>query len=322
MCYIGIDIGGTKCSVSLGIRLGLSMSIVDKSQFSTMPNSPDEILQRFVHEINDLLESNHYSRKELKGIGISCGGPLDSRKGIILSPPNLSGWDNICIVDYFSRMFQVKTYLHNDANACAIAEWKFGAGIGYNNLIFITFGTGLGSGMILSGRLYTGTNDMAGEIGHIRLTDDGPDGYNKRGSMEGYCSGSGIKKIGIMMLKEKDEKYKDSRLYLYEHHLDDINAKIIADLADDGDELCKEIYRISGNRLGHGLSILIDIINPEIIIIGSVFTRSYHLLWESARAVIEKETLKRSWDICKIVKSKLGDDVGDYAALSVAMGEF
>ena len=322
MCYIGVDIGGTKCSVSLGERSDIDMKIFDKCQFHTMPDNPEEILHRFTTEINSLLQKNHLSNKDVAGIGISCGGPLDSRKGVILSPPNLSGWDNIHIVDYFTSKFNVKTYLHNDANACAIAEWKFGAGKGYNNLIFITFGTGLGSGMVLAGRLYTGTNDMAGEIGHIRLTKDGPDGYKKNGSMEGYCSGGGIKKIGIMMLKERNEEYKDSKLYIYENNPEEINAKIIADFADDGDDLCKEIYRISGRKLGQGLSILIDIINPEIIIIGSVFTRSYHLLWDSARSIIENETLKRSWDVCNIVKSQLGDDVGDYAALSVAMGEF
>ncbi len=322
MYYIGVDIGGTKCSVSLGKKTESGMSILDKFQFNTIPNGPDAILDRFTDEIRMILRKNNITIGRVAGIGISCGGPLDSKKGIILSPPNLAGWEEVHVVDYFREKFNVDTYLQNDANACAIAEWKFGVGRGYNNLVFITFGTGLGSGMILSGRLYSGTNDMAGELGHIRLTRDGPVGYEKNGSMEGYCSGGGIKRIALMMLEAKDEKYADSGLYDYADTPDEINAKLIADLADSGDRLCKEIYRISGEKLGEGLSILIDIINPEIIIIGSIFTRSNHLLWDSAEKVMQRETLARSFKVCKVTTSSLGDDVGDYAALAVAIGEF
>jgi glucokinase len=322
MYYLGIDIGGTKCSVSLGKKGNPRMSIMDKYQFPTCLNNPEEIINRFFIEIDTILEANSLSIKDISGIGITCGGPLDSKRGVILSPPNLPKWDNIPIIDLFEKKFGIKTYVHNDANACAIAEWKFGAGRGLENIIFITFGTGLGAGIILSGHLYTGTNDMAGEIGHIRLTEDGPVGYGKNGSMEGFCSGGGISKIGKTMAIERDSNFPSSRLYELADDPEKINAKMIADFADEGDKLCMEIYRISGEKLGKGLSILIDVLNPEMIIIGSIFTRSYKLLWDSTKKAIEKEALPRSLAVCKITTSQLGDDVGDYAALSVAMGEF
>ena len=133
-------------------------------------------------------------------IGITCGGPLDSKKGLIMSPPNLPKWDKIPITKIIEDNFNVPVFLQNDANACALAEWRFGAGKGTNNMIFLTFGTGLGAGLILDGRLYAGTNNLAGEIGHIRLAKDGPLGYDKKGSFEGFCSGAGIARLAKKIL--------------------------------------------------------------------------------------------------------------------------
>ena len=121
----------------------------------------------------------------LKRIGISCGGPLDSKKGMIYSPPNLPGWDKCLLQRYLQMKFGVETALQNDANACALAEWLMGAGRGTSNMVFLTFGTGMGGGLILNGRLYSGTNDLGGEVGHIRLAKDGPVGFGKAGSFEG-----------------------------------------------------------------------------------------------------------------------------------------
>lgn len=322
MLYIGIDIGGTKCSVSLAEESEGELTILEKHKFNTIPNEPMKIMDKLAEKVYLLLSNNELSVGDIGGIGISCGGPLDSKNGIILSPPNLPGWDNIHIVDYFKKKFSIRTLLQNDANACVIAEWKFGAGRGYENIIFITFGTGFGSGMILSGRLYSGTNDMAGEIGHVRIADNGPEGYGKNGSLEGFCSGGGISRSGIMMLNDQKSRYPDSKLRQYAPDPEIITAKLIAKLANDGDEMCKEIYRISGEKLGQGLSILIDILNPEVIIIGSIFTRSQNLLWNSARKVLEKEALPRNLEVCAIVTSQLGEKIGDYASISVAMGEF
>ena len=109
-----------------------------------------------------------------------------------MCPPNLPDWDNVPLVEMTEKRLGIKTILQNDANACAVAEWKFGAGRGTRNMVFLTFGTGMGAGLILDGRLYSGTNDMAGEVGHIRLAPKGPLGYGKKGSFEGFCSGGGI----------------------------------------------------------------------------------------------------------------------------------
>lgn len=311
MYYIGIDIGGTKCAVSLGESDGNDINIIAKSKFDTIPNAPYETLEKFTESVDRLT-----SEYKIKSIGISCGGPLNSKKGLIMSPPNLPGWDNIPVTDYFANHTNLPVYLQNDANACAVAEWKFGSGRGFDNMIFLTFGTGLGAGLILDGKLYSGPDDMAGEIGHVRLTPDGPVGYGKAGSAEGYCSGGGIRQVAQMMVKRELEAGRKPLLLEKAGTLDNINAKIVADLADsEHDTLCCEIYRISGEKLGTVLSMVIDLLNPEAVIAGSIFTRSANLLYEPAMEVIKRETLVP----CKLLTAGLGENVGDYAALSVAV---
>jgi len=320
---IGIDIGGTKCSVTFGEYSDKGdIQIVDKLAFPTeVQLGAQYTLDKIIKYIEYGMEKNSIKLNSLKGIGISCGGPLDSRKGIIMSPPNLIGWDNIHIVELLEETFGVKTRLQNDANACALAEWKFGAAKGYRNVIFLTFGTGMGAGLILDGRLYSGTNDMAGEVGHIRLSEIGPVGYGKSGSFEGFCSGGGIAQLAKIKVLERLQAGESVAFCKSLDMLDSLNAKIVGDAAEAGDELAKEIYRISGHFLGTGISILIDILNPEIIVIGSIYERSEELLSESAREVVIRECISHSRNVCKIVPAGLGEQLGDYAALAVAIDE-
>lgn len=310
---IGIDIGGTKCAVIKGEINNDDIKICRKIKIDTKNISPEGALNLFKEKILEISEG-----EKIDAIGISCGGPLDSKKGIIMSPPNLPGWDNIKIVDYMKKEFSCKCAIQNDANACALAEWKFGAAKGYNNVVFFTFGTGLGAGLILDGKLYSGTNDMAGEAGHIRLSRFGPVGYGKAGSFEGFCSGNGIAKLGVMKATEALQSGKTVSYCTSFEDLDNISAKKIAEFANEGYDDAKEIFEISAKKLGLGLSVVIDILNPEIIVIGSVFARNYDLMHPVAREVIDKEALSYSANVCKVVGASLGEEIGDWAALAVA----
>ena len=311
---IGFDIGGTKCAAILGKVEAENFFIVQKTVFATQ-NYPDPLncIENFSDEIKKILELHPEAKPE--AIGISCGGPLDSKKGIIMSPPNLPGWDDVHICKILEEKFHLPVKLCNDADACALAEWKFGAGRSSENMAFLTFGTGLGAGLILNGKLYSGTCGMAGECGHIRLDDCGPTGYGKVGSFEGFCSGGGIAQLGKM--------YAEKNLPLSwcksADDLKNITAKSIADAANAGDETAIAIYAESGRRLGYGLSILIDLLNLEKIVIGSIFQRSENLLRPAMEEVIRKETLPQSREICQILPAELGDNIGDIAALSVAL---
>lgn len=198
---LGIDVGGTKCAVIYGNRDGSDLHILDKNKFPT--TSLEDTIHNIVASIDNIMRKHTLSKDQIAAVGISCGGPLDSNEGVIMSPPNLQGWDNVPIVKIIEDKYGIKTGLQNDANACALAEWKYGSGRGVRNMVFMTFGTGLGAGLILDGKLYTGANDNAGELGHIRLSDHGPVGYGKSGSFEGFCSGGGITQIAKMLLLEK-----------------------------------------------------------------------------------------------------------------------
>lgn len=310
--YIGFDIGGTKCAVCIGRETEGGIEILDKKIISTdLTVSPYEMIDKMYSAAKTMTD-------DVDVIGISCGGPLSSIKGVIMSPPNLIGWDNIEIVRYLKEKYSVSAYLENDANACAVAEWKYGAGKGCRNMIFMTFGTGLGAGLILDGKLYRGTNDMAGEAGHIRLNEFGPIGYGKAGSFEGFCSGNGIAQMGRNLAQEKLQMGKSVSFCKDYSMIDNITAKVIAECANKGDEDAISIYSTCGKMLGKGLSVLIDILNPEIIVLGSIFQRCEHLLREPMEKVLEKECLTYSLKACKVVPAELKENIGDYAALAVA----
>lgn len=317
---IGLDIGGTKCAVILGqIDQDGGVKVLDKEVYVTADYpKPIEMLPQLQKGISGLLAKYQMVPADIASIGISCGGPLDSRRGVVLSPPNLPGWDDVHIVEYFNQKLSIPTAVQNDANACALAEWKFGAGRGTRNLIFLTFGTGLGAGLILDGKLYSGTNDNAGEVGHIRLNNWGPVGYGKTGSFEGFCSGSGIAQMAKLKAMEKFQMGEKVSFCKGIEDLQSITAQIVAEAANNGDALAKEIFDICGTYMGKGLSVLIDILNPECIVIGSIFVRAGHLLIPSLEKVLQAEALPLARKVCRIVPAKLDEQIGDIASLSVA----
>ena len=308
--YLGIDIGGTKCALVLGKKDG---TIVRKVKFET--KDVNTTLNQIIETAVGLCQA---SPEPVESIGVSCGGPLDSGKGVILSPPNLPGWDHIEINRLLREAAGVPAYLCNDANACALAEWKYGAGVGTRNMIFLTFGTGMGAGLVLNGRLYSGTSDMAGEIGHVRMAPYGPVGYGKSGSFEGFCSGSGIAQIGKTVALERFQQGKTCSFCESMEKMNEITAKSVAIAAREGNEDAVLVYDICAEKLGAGLSILVDVLNPERIVLGSIYMRDSALLTEKMQAVLQRECLPLAYDAVEVVPAKLGENIGDIAALTVA----
>jgi len=315
---LGFDIGGTKCAVILSTSYGNDyLEILDKRSIATY-KPVYGMIELLFSIAEDMLAQHHCAVSGLRGIGISCGGPLSSQRGVILSPPNLPGWDNIPIVEMAEKRFGIKTLLQNDANACAVAEWKYGAGKGLSDVIFLTFGTGMGSGIIINGKLHSGVSDLAGEVGHLRLSDMGPVGFGKAGSFEGWCSGGGIAQLAQIMAREKLQMGEKT---LFCDTLDDLNnitAKSVAAAALSGDVTAIQVYTRCANYLGKGLALLIDILNPEMIILGSIYERAQPLIEPEMRSVLQKEALRESYKDCRIVPAALGENIGDMAALSLA----
>ncbi len=312
---LGIDIGGTKCAVIYGIDHDGQIEIADKVRFDT--TDVDTTLSTILQELKGLCAKHGLNASNTQGVGISCGGPLDSRRGVVMSPPNLPGWDNIPIVRLVQDACGIPAVLQNDANACAVAEWKYGAGRGTRNMVFLTFGTGLGAGLVLDGKLYSGTNDNAGELGHIRLSEFGPVGYGKAGSVEGFASGGGIAQLAASAVKEK-LMMGGKVAWCPDGDLAGISARTVAEAAKAGDELAKSVYRTSATYLGKALALVIDLLNPEVIVIGSIFVRAEELIRPFMQAAIERDALPGAAAVCQVKAAQLGESIGDIAALSLA----
>jgi glucokinase len=302
MWLLGLNIGGTSCSAVLGEAAGDALTIRAREGFATAETrAPRATVDRLLEIARDLLARNRLDVRQVSGLGISCGGPLDSRSGAIQSPPNLPGWDDVPVVHWCKAAPGVPARLENDANACALAEWRWGAGRGCRHLVFLTFGTGLGAGLILNGRLYDGACGLAGEVGHVRLAEDGPVGHHKAGSFEGFCSGGGMARA------------------IAGHGLNASAAEVFA-AADAGDARARAVVEQTGHYLGRGLAMLLDVLNPERIVLGSIFTRRRDVLWPIAEAVLRAEALPQCLACCQVLPAALGDSIGDYGALAVAPG--
>jgi glucokinase len=307
--YLGIDIGGTKCAAALGsCGPGAEVpTVIDRISFPTNePAGPDQAIAKLLAAARTLVDRH---QPVLSATGISCGSPLDPLLGLIQSPPNLSSWKDVPIIRILRQAFDIPTFLDNDANGGALAEYFYGAGKGHKNVVFITFGSGCGAGLILDGRLYRGTNCFAGEVGHIRLEPDGPVGYHKAGSLEGFCSGGGIPQL-LELLRPQ---------FSGPTHLPpNASAEQIGHAAEAGDPLALMVLETSGRYLGRGLAYVLDILNPEVVVIGSIFLRCEKFLRPAMEAALNAEALAQTRAVCRIVPAGLGERVGDMAAFSIA----
>ena len=309
---IGFDIGGTKCAVCIGAYDGNSFRITHQQKIPTdLSVSPYEMIDRLCALAEEMTD-------DFRFIGVSCGGPLDSKSGIILSPPNLPGWNEIRISEYLNQKYGSIVRLENDANACALAEWRFGAGRGTQNMIFLTFGTGMGAGLILGGQLYSGACGNAGEIGHVRMERFGPVGYGKAGSFEGFASGGGIAQMAKSAALEQLQQGKSTAYCSSVNDVNTVTAATVAAAAKAGDATALSVYRICGEMLGRGLSLLVDLLNPEKIVLGSIYPRASELLQPSMQAVMEQECLGASLRSVEVAPAQLGEQLGNYAALALA----
>ena len=299
---IGFDIGGTKCAVSR-----IHEGVVE--EVTRVPTG------EFGETFNQLIEAARPFVTAATTFGISCGGPLDATRGIIVSPPNLAtSWHGVAICAELTAKLGGRAILMNDANACALAEWQFGAGRGCQHMIFLTSGTGMGAGVILNGKLYEGATGDAGEVGHLRLAPEGPVGFGKAGSFEGFCSGGGIARLADRMVQARSNR--PPSWYSPGGHL---TTRQIADAAKTGEPLAVEIMRTAGQRLGEALAVIIDLFNPERIVIGGFYPHCRELLDPPMNDSLGREALPHSRAACQILPAELGETIGSHGAIAIAL---
>ena len=310
---LGHDIGGTKLAVTVADRNG---KILHKIRRPTeAERGPRAVVASLVDMSREAMAGAALSPAELAGVGVSCGGPLDTETGVVYAPPNLPGWDEVPLKAWLESALSLPVYVENDANASALAEWSFGAGRGCRHMVYMTMSTGIGGGIILDGRLYRGPNDTAGEVGHMTIVENGPPcGCGKRGCLEALCSGPSIARRA----REKAQAAPDSLLVdLAGGDPACITAETVMDAARQEDPAARQIVDETARYMAVGLGNIVNILNPEVIVIGTILVKAQDLLLEPIRAYLRRETWPRVYDTVRVVPAGLGDEVGDLAAIAV-----
>lgn len=313
---LGIDIGGTKCAVALATA---NAEIVAREAVATRPEErePEAVIRELTSLARALCEKHGAARDSILGVGISCGGPLDRDSGTILGPPNLPGWKAVPVRQLVETALCLPVALDNDANATAVAEHRFGAAVGCSNVVFCTMGTGIGGGLILDGRLYHGASDLAGELGHQTILPDGPlCRCGKRGCLEALASGPAIARAA----RESLAPGRDKRVrVLAGGSVKAITAMHVVEAAKQGDRFALDILTEAGYFMGIGLANIVQILNPEIIVLGTLAVHAGDLILEPIRQSVAEHAWPRSREACRIVPAALGDRAQDLAAIALLL---
>jgi len=304
--YIGIDIGGTNTKVAI---LGRRFDILEKILFPTaLFKKPQRLLRAITDSIFSLLKKRNITLREIYGIGIGIAGLVDAEKGIIRNLINIPHWRGLNIKHYFERNFKIPTFVDNDANVMALAEFYRGSGKGSRNLICITLGTGVGGGIIIDGRLYRGSTSSAGEIGHIPINERGPR-CNCGGTacIESYIGNRYLTKALIYKIKKQkatllkkmvDKKYSN------------LTPELVFKAARRGDKFAIDLWHTVGARLGTMLTGVINLLDPDKIVIGGGMSEARRLFFPALKEKIRLNAMETQGRHVQIVRAKLGTDAG------------
>jgi glucokinase len=259
------------------------------------------------------------SPAEITGIGIGAPGPVNPTTGVIYEAPNLTGWRNVPLRTLISERFGRPTFLGNDANVAALAEATFGVARGIQDMVYLTISTGIGSGIIAGGRISSGAHGLAAEAGHTIIKPDGPlCGCGNRGCLEMLASGPAIARDVVTRLK-KGKKSRITRLVGGD--LGKVDARIINEAAQAGDKLAVNAFRRAGKYLGIGITNLLHLFNPRMVVLGGSVTKAGPLLFDPMWATIQAHALPGFTEGLAIVRAALGDDVGLLGAVALVVTE-
>ncbi|MBX3405776.1 MAG: ROK family protein [Phycisphaeraceae bacterium] len=312
---LGIDIGGTKIGLCVGTPDGHVLA--RQSIPTARDQSPESILADCRDRLFALLADAAGASAAPAAVGASCPGPLDYPGGRFLDPPNMPRWHGFAIRDWLAANFPCRAGFMNDANATALAEWKWGAARGTTTAIFLTMSTGMGAGLIIDGRLYEGPLGLAGEIGRIRLRDDGPVGFAKRGSAEGFLSGPGMSQLAQQEALICTQRGEASMLREIVEAGGAMSAEALCAAAESGDAAARRVTDRIAVELGRLCAILTDVLNPDVIVLGTIGTAHPDLFIPGASRVLLEEGVAASARHVRIVPSALAHR-GDQSALAVA----
>ncbi len=312
---VGIDIGGTKLATVVADDSGNILSKVRRP--TRADKGPEYAINLLFEMVYETVDQTGLEQKAISAIGVSCGGPLDTETGIVYSPPNLPGWDAFPLKARLESEFNIPAVIENDANACALAEYRFGGGRGYNSVLYMTMSTGIGGGIVINGQIYHGANDSAGEVGHQILLPDGPlCGCGKRGCLEALCSGPAIARRA----KEAIQKESNTTiLTLTDGRIDAVKSEHVLAAARQGDMLAQKLVDETAYYMGWGIANVVNILNPDIVLLGTIAIAAEDLLLEPIRKTVSNFAMVRPAEAVKIMPAQLGDSLGDLAAIALVI---
>ena len=303
---MAVDIGGTKFIAAV---IEDNERILSRVYCPTLAHEgPGRVINRLILSIRNAAHKSGIDISDVKGIGVAAAGCIDIGKGSIVESPNLPLWHNIQLADILHKEFDVTVYLMNDASAAAMGEFYLGAGRGVRNMVYLTVSTGIGGGIIINGDLYEGSDGCAGELGHMVIDVDGPEcKCGRRGCLETLASGTAIAR----MAKEMLEHTEGSLLWGVDHNpMDNMTSVMVASAAKQGDPLSNEVVRLAGKYLGIGLADIVNIFNPDKIVIGGGVSKMGELILKPARKAMKDYAFKLPVRRVSVVKSRLGANAG------------
>ena len=314
---VGIDIGGTKLATVVADTAG---NILNKVRKPTLAERGPEYARQLLFDmVHETIELAGLERTAISAIGVSCGGPLDTKTGIVYSPPNLPGWDALPLKSQLESEFEIPVTIENDANASALAEYRFGGGRGYNAVLYMTMSTGIGGGIVLDGQVYHGANDSAGEVGHQILLPDGPlCGCGKRGCLEALCSGPAIARRAQAAVRN-EKASATTLLDLAGGHIESARSEHVLEAARQGDALALRLVEETAYYMGWGIANLVNILNPDIVLLGTIAIAAGDLLLNPIRKTVSEFAMTRPAEAVKIAPAQLGEALGDLAAVALVV---
>lgn len=314
---IGIDVGGTNVKIALVDDNG---KIIYSNSVPTYAKMGYEYTVNNIKQaIKDLMKETNTTPSDIEGIGFDFPGQVDCKTGVVKLAPNIPGWVNVPIAQMIEDEFHIPTRIDNDVRCAALGELKFGAGRGCENFICITVGTGIGSGIVINGKVVRGATNAAGELGHIKLQMNGGPicGCGDTGCLEAFASGPAIVAMAQEYIKGgKSTKFREMAAV----EGGEITPYMVAKAAEEGDPVAKRIFEIVGEYIGIGLTSVINLLNPERVIIGGGVAESGELLLRPIRKTIKERAMVVAGNAVEIVPAQLGNSAGVIGASMLIEG--
>lgn len=309
--YGAIDLGGTKVRA---IVADLDGNVYGEDiRLSETAQGPDAVLQRMTETLEAAARAAGARAADLAGLGIATPGTIDTTLGVVTEAPQLPGWHDVPLVPIMAERLSLPVILENDASAGALGEHAFGGGVGTRHMLYLTISTGVGGGIIIDGKLYTGASGCAGELGHIVIDVNGPRcGCGSTGCLEALASGPAIARRG----EELVARGESDALAAFKEREGGVTPEMMAQLAAEGDEACRQVFRETGKYLGAAFASYVNIFNPELILVGGGVAHAAGLFMEEAKRTMHKRAMPEPLKHLRLDLARLGERVGSLGMIA------